>query len=518
MSYEERKDYCYLRLSKEDKEVMLKSKNESDSIVNQRIVIMNFVKEKDDISNDIIELVDDGYSGTNGNRPAFQKLMNLVEENKVRTLIVKDLSRLAREYIVTGQYMDKFFPLHGVRFISINDHYDSNDSIGQTSGEGIAVTNIINQYYSYDISSKIKSVVDRKKRQGEFVYGTAPYGYKKGEKKNTIVVDDEAAIIVKYIFWLACEGNTISQIARTLNEQKVITPSIYLQSVRGKYKTREFWTYESVRNIMDNRIYTGDTEAFKSSVKKVGSNQVKQIPKENREIIENTHEAIITKEAYFKASEVIKSNKKTKTNQVHSVLTTYLVCGSCGGRLSKGRPTNKNYKCPNHRYLVDGRCAEVIAKDEQIQEMVLKAINKQIEIAENIAKELKRTKKVVKSELQRLKEEVIALSKVTKSLQDKKVKLYEELVSEKCSKSEYLEQKDYVTKQIELNEEMLHNVEEKITALTLEEANKIRPKSKPEMKKEVLTIEMMKAFVSKIIVEPTGEINIIWNFKDDYLS
>lgn len=516
MVADDRQDYYYLRLSKEDKEVMSKSRDESESISNQRMAILNFVKNKDDISNDIIEIVDDGYSGTNVDRPAFQKLMKLVVADKVRTLIVKDLSRLAREYVVTGQYMDKLFPLHCVRFISINDGYDSHSHRGQTSGEGIAVTNIINQYYSFDISTKIKSVVDRKKRQGEFVYGTAPFGYKKGEKKNTIIVDDEAATIVKYIFWLACEGNTVSQIAKTLNEQTVITPSVYLQSVRGKYKTRAFWTYESVRNIMDNRIYTGDTEAFKSSVKKVGSNQVKQIPKENREIIEDTHQAIVARDTYFKANEIIKSNKKTKTNTVHSVLSSYLVCGSCGGKLSKGRATNQNYKCPNNRYTVDTGCGDVIANDDMIQAMILKAVNKQIEIADNIAKELKKNKKVVKTELETLQLELKSLEKVAKALQDKKVKLYEEFVKCKLQKEEYLKQKNYTSSQETINAQLQQDTEVKIGALKLREVTSTTPIPKTENQNQVLTSEMMKAFIKQIVVTSNSEITIIWNFKNDY--
>ena len=143
-------------------------------------------------------------------------------------------------------------------------------------------------------------------------YGTAPYGYRKGERKNTIVPDEEAAQIVRQIFLWAASGITITQIAGLLNEQHVTTPSEYLASIRGRYWTRKFWTFNSVRNILTKRIYTGDTEPFKSHVIRVGSNQVKYIPVESRQVIPCTHEAIISREIYFQAQKTIKSNKKRK--------------------------------------------------------------------------------------------------------------------------------------------------------------------------------------------------------------
>ena len=203
----------------------------------------------------------------------------------MRTIVVRDLSRFARNYLEAGHYLEFIFPAYDVRFISINDQYDSKEYGESTGGLELAIRNLINQMYSRDISRKIKSAVDLKKRAGEYVYGTAPYGYKKGEKKNTIVIDPVVAPVVKNIFQWAAEGLTVSKIAYKLNENKVTTPSVYLAPIRGKYKTRPFWSYESVRNIIRNRIYTGDTVPFKSHVVRVGSDNVKQIPEAMQEVI-----------------------------------------------------------------------------------------------------------------------------------------------------------------------------------------------------------------------------------------
>lgn len=208
--------------------------------------------------------------------------------------------------------MEYVFPYYGVRVISINDHFDSWIAVDSSGGLEVALKNLMNECYSRDISRKISSAVHVKKMSGEYCYGAVPFGYKKGGKKNTIVPDQETADIVRYIFSLACEGNTISQIAKRLNMEQVITPSKYL--ARPNYKVVERWGYESVRNILSNRIYIGDTEGYKSHVVKVGSNQVKLIPEDERLVIKNTHEALVSRGDYQKAKEVVKSNVKSKKN------------------------------------------------------------------------------------------------------------------------------------------------------------------------------------------------------------
>lgn len=192
-------DAYYLRLSLEDGDVAEGNAEESCSIASQRMCMNQFLEAHKELGGDFREFSDDGYSGTNMERPGIQRLLRLVEQGAVRTIIVRDLSRFARNYLEAGHYLEFIFPAYGVRFISINDRYDSDDYGENPAGLELAIRNLINEMYSRDISRKIKSAVDMKKRNGEFVYGTAPFGYKKGEQKNTIVVDDEAAITVKRI-------------------------------------------------------------------------------------------------------------------------------------------------------------------------------------------------------------------------------------------------------------------------------------------------------------------------------
>lgn len=517
MSTSYKADYCYLRLSLEDKDVSKDKKTESDSISNQRNAILEFVKNDADISNQLIELIDDGYSGTNTDRPAFKQLIELINQNKVRTLIVKDLSRLARDYVISGYYLDKFFPLHQIRFISLNESYDSNNFNGITSGEAFALTNISNQFYSSDISTKIKSVVNQKKASGEFVYGTAPFGYKKGNEKNTIIVDVEASIIVKYIFKLACDGITLSKIAKILNDQSVITPSVYLKNIRGNYKTRPIWTFSSVKNIIENRIYTGDTEMFKSHVKKIGSNQVNVIPREKRELVKNTHEAIISIDSYYKALSVIKSNVKTKKNENPSVLAKYIYCGECMVKLTKGRATNKNYKCPNNRYVTNKPCNDLKINDDKLQKIVLNAINQQLEFIETTVTKIKSNNIKIKSEKEMIVSELNKLNKDLILFNEKKMQLYEEFMQNKISKDIYLDRKKCLLSQEEILNNMIVGLNQKLN-LVQEEKEIISPANKNfqnEKHYEIITSELMKHFIEKIIIINNDEINIIWNFSSN---
>ena len=242
----------YLRLSKEDDDIAGKGQ-ESFSIGSQRLLIQQYVESHSEFGNysDFEEIIDDGYSGTNFNRPGAARLLELVETEQVETIIVKDLSRFARNYLEAGHFLEFVFPAYDVRFISINDNYDSRAYGESTGGLQLAVRNLINQLYSKDISRKIKSTVDMKKLNGEYVYGAVPYGYRKGEKKNTIEVDPEAAEVVQKIFQWASDGITVTQIARRLNTDGIQTPSMYLKNVRGNYRVSLYWSFDSVKNILN---------------------------------------------------------------------------------------------------------------------------------------------------------------------------------------------------------------------------------------------------------------------------
>jgi len=253
----------YVRLSKEDGDVSDVSKAESNSISNQKELIREFLKNKEDIVV-VSERVDDGYSGVNFERPAFQLMLEDIKQGKVDCVVVKDLSRFGRNYIESGRYIEKIFPMLGVRFIAINDNYDSLIGKSQTDEIVIPFKNLINDAYCRDISIKIKSHLDVKRRKGEFIGSFTVYGYKKDERNhNLIIVDEYAARIVSNIFSWKIAGMSQQGIADRLNDMGVLSPAEYKKSCGSNYrakfqtKSKASWSAVAVTRILTNENYTG---------------------------------------------------------------------------------------------------------------------------------------------------------------------------------------------------------------------------------------------------------------------
>ena len=468
----EKMDISYLRLSLEDDDVASGETRESCSIGSQRLCIKEYVRNHADVPTALTEFVDDGYSGTSMDRPAMTRIIQLVTMRKVRTIIVRDLSRFARNYLEAGHYLEYVFPSYDVRFISINDNYDSAKiKSGDPAALQLAIRNLLNDLYSKDISRKIKSAVDLKKLNGEYVYGQAPYGYKKGKLKNTIEVDEEAAIVVRRIFQLAKQGVTVTQIAQKMNEEKVLTPSVYLASVRGKYKTRDFWTFESVRNILINRIYTGDTVPFKSRVVRIGSNRVKMIPEEEQIVLPDTHEAIISREIYYQARSVIKTNKKTKTGAAPNVFSGYLVCGCCGNKLSKGRPTNKNWLCATARYTEETECKAIRLNEAMMKEKLLTAVQLQCNLADAKLKQTRHEQDKTQEEIDSLTWELKQKQRNLDENASRLMELLEDYYAGKHSKEVFLAKKEELKVKKDVLTESIRKIEEQISSLKAEKRN-----------------------------------------------
>ncbi|MBQ2981229.1 MAG: recombinase family protein [Lachnospiraceae bacterium] len=516
----EKMDISYLRLSLEDDDVASGETRESCSIGSQRLCIKEYVRNHADVPTALTEFVDDGYSGTSMDRPAMTRIIQLVTMRKVRTIIVRDLSRFARNYLEAGHYLEYVFPSYDVRFISINDNYDSAKiKSGDPAALQLAIRNLLNDLYSKDISRKIKSAVDLKKLNGEYVYGQAPYGYKKGKLKNTIEVDEEAAIVVRRIFQLAKQGVTVTQIAQKMNEEKVLTPSVYLASVRGKYKTRDFWTFESVRNILINRIYTGDTVPFKSRVVRIGSNRVKMIPEEEQIVLPDTHEAIISRETYYQARSVIKTNKKTKTGAAPNVFSGYLVCGCCGNKLSKGRPTNKNWLCATARYTEETECKAIRLNEAMMKEKLLTAVQLQCNLADAKLKQTRHEQDKTQEEIDSLTWELKQKQRNLDENASRLMELLEDYYAGKHSKEVFLAKKEELKVKKDVLTESIRKIEEQISSLKAEKRNHLLVEdevNKLNKHGQITELDtyLMKELVKEIRVYPGNAVQIIWNFAD----
>ena len=315
----------YLRLSTDDGD-----KEVSNSIVSQKEIILNKLKE---LGNDF-ELVDfyidDGYTGLNTNRPSFQRLIKDVEDSKINTIITKDLSRLARNSIDANYYIEIFFLEKNIRYISILDNYDSFKA--DSNNEILPFKTLINDWYSKDISRKSKAGIWARKQKGLYVAARAPYGYNKSQNnKNQLVKNEEQAKIVKEIFEMYASGQSQSQIAKSLKERKILVPSCYDDNgIIKKYNYN--WDLKLSR-ILTNRMYLGHTEYGKRLHSSYKSQKEKIIPKNEWKIAEHTHEPIIEQELFDKVQRRLNLNARTRKRKFFWLLNGLVYCKECGSQM-----------------------------------------------------------------------------------------------------------------------------------------------------------------------------------------
>ena len=279
------------------------------------------------------EYVDDGFTGTNFNRPGFQKLLRDLKAKKVDTVITKDLSRLGRDYIDTGYYVQKFFPENNIRYISILDNIDTMEDAGMN--DIAPFKSIINDMYVKDISKKIKSALKERKTAGNFLATTAPYGYMKNpENKYQLIINEKEAQIVKRIFNLYLSGNGLTKISQILTDEGVPVPGIS-RNIGTTRKTMLYdsWKQTTISRILKNQVYIGNLEQFKRRNINYKSKVRITVPKEDRVICKNTHEAIIDKDTFYRVQELISGNSSFKGTKHDYLFKGLLYCAECGAKL-----------------------------------------------------------------------------------------------------------------------------------------------------------------------------------------
>lgn len=454
----------YIRLSKED---LLKDENsESESVKNQRKLIYKYLKENN--LNIEKEYIDDGYSGTTFNRPAFNNLLKDIKNNKINMVITKDLSRLGRDYIKTGYYVENYFPTYKIRYVSILDgidtYYDS------TNNEIAPFKALFNDMVSKDTSKKIKSILKNKKEQGLFLGSKAPYGYKKDpNNKNKLIIDNVESKIVKKIFSLSLNGNNNRDIAAYLNKKQILSPS------------NQRWTSSSVYNILNNKEYTG---CLISNVWTNISYKNKTRIKRNCNewiVIKNTHEKIIDEKIF----NIIQSRKKNKSNSKVTrnklLLEGLVFCEECNSLLGicylKKR---KHYVMTCNKYRNNSNnCTSHYINYKKLEDLVLIKIN-------NILNKFTKTYGVVLNDKKD--------NKKIQIINNKLKYLYEDRLNE------IIDLNTYLNKSKELKEE-LRKIENYSKLLSHNDNVKIE-----------ITRELLFRLVKKITINNGKQIKIMYNF------
>lgn len=377
----------YMRLSKDDDGVL-----ESSSITTQRKMLYSYAEEN---SFPVYgEYVDDGFSGTNFSRPAFQRMLADIESKKVNLVLTKDLSRLGRDYIATGQFTEIYFPSKGVRYIAVNDGYDSESPCTDIA----PFKNVINELYARDTSKKIRSAFRAKMEDGCYIGNFAPYGYRKDpENKNHLLVDETAASVVREIFKLASEGKTPIQIARHLNTRGVLSPALYRcrnhpELQIDNYSKRKEWTSATVSKMLHNIVYLGHLAQGKTAKVSFKSHVTIQKQKEDWISVKNTHEAIVKEELFDLVQRRCKSRTCQKEGSFFNIFSGIAKCSECGRNMSavgtrkKGSPAN--LVCGGYKQYGNSECTNHFIDYNVLYQIVLEAIREQARLSEQEKKEL----------------------------------------------------------------------------------------------------------------------------------
>ena len=360
---------AYLRLSKEE----FSNEKESNSITNQKIIINNYLKEHNEYK--LVDYyIDDGYSGTNFDRPEFQRMLEDIKNKKIDVIIIKDLSRLGRNYIETGNFIEVIFPAMGVSVMLVDENCEINSS-DYYGDDYLPLKNLFNDMYAKDISKKVRSSLIVKKYNGEFTGKLAPYGYIKDPKdKHKFLIDKNVSHIIKKIFDMILDGKSRRQVADFLNDNDILTPSenLNINTNEGISMVKK-WNPEMVNTILKNENYTGTL--FQGKRRKLNYRVNKQIrlDKENWIITPNHHEAIISKEKFDKVQDIL-NNYVTRTNRKGNLdtLSGFLKCGDCKGQMHLKKGKNKSYYyCTNY---FNKKCTSHSIEKTKLEEMILEKL------------------------------------------------------------------------------------------------------------------------------------------------
>jgi len=519
--------YCvalYIRLSKEDGD-----REESESVTNQRKILREYAKDNNYQVYD--EYVDEGYTGTNFNRPAFKRLLADIQAGKVNMVITKDLSRLGRDYIETGRYIESFFPENQVRYIAVLDDVDT---FLDKNCDTVAFKNIMNDYYAKTTSKNIKKTKNRKKKEGFYYTAYAPFGYRKVSKSGELEIDETQAKLVRRIFELFIGGKGTYQIANLLTDEGIVPPGLQKNMAcftNHMTQTTDKWNHNSIKRMLTNEIYIGN--CIQNKTKKISYKSKKMIalPPEEQTIIKNHHKPIITKEIWDLTQNLMKNAKNTKKRETDVLLKGLLYCLHCNNKLSirtkaentkKGQILRRYISCgtANKKYS-NKKCFHQYINYDYFEEKILEKVTEVLSIyinseefhSEDVLKKILESqgnKASIEKKIHSLEEELVKISGKIKMLYTDKLNglleaqdyeaFYEGLLAERRRTEEILkETKAELAKYDDADLEV-----------------KIQENMKKVIKKIVegqeLSKEVINQLVNKIEVDKDKNVTIYFNF------
>lgn len=518
----------YIRLSKEDGD-----KSESYSVTSQREILKEYIKQHNDI--ELFDFyIDDGWSGTNFNRPSFQRMMQDIYDGKVNCVIVKDLSRFGRNYTDSGNYIDKVFVKLNIRFIAINNCVDtlSKSMNVATQCMTVGVQNVVNESVSATTSVNVRFTLDISRRQGKFIGSFPTYGYLKSpDDHHKLIIDEEAAPVVRQVFKWFIEGKSVIGITKELNALGIPNPSTYKKLKGWNYKHTSgknndgLWCDSTVRRMLSNEMYIGNMVQGKNTIISYKINQFKSIPKSDWIIVENTHEPIIDRETFDKAQSLFNRNTRTAPTKTEvDLFAGFVKCADCHRAMSK--KTNKHsygtyeyYRCVTSRKMYSGACSPHSIRLDKLEQAVLVTIQTMIDTAIELDKVLEKISKNAEKRGESLaKKSMEKLVAQREQIKNMMLDLYPDWKSGAITQEEYLALKENMGEKVKKLDEKISDFERMLesdnTAQTA--GNDFISHFKQYGKIDKLTRPILTELVDSIFVHSDGNITINFKFKDAY--
>ncbi len=477
----------YLRISTEDKY----KQDESNSITNQRLIIQNFINKNNDLKNlNCVEYIDDGFSGTDFKRPSIQNLFEDIKKNKISCILVKDLSRFGRNYIEVSNYLENIFPYLNIRFISINDNYDSKNLKYNLNNLDIKFKNIMYAYYSKELSKKVTISRNIKAKQGKYLGSIAPFGYRKSTINNgELEIDEYTSQIVKDIFNLFLSGKSYLEIAKILNSKNILTRKDFYQfNNNHSIAKRNIWKSDMVKDILTNKTYIGTLQYLKTSKSIKTSKRFIRNSKDDWIVIENVYPAIISEEDFLKVQALLKKKNFKKPTKRKNIFAYKLYCGHCMYSMFN---SSKKYICQNIKYDYFDECSKNVIFKENLEKDVFNLIQ------EKIYKFQQENKFDVKNQIKSYK------SSLT-NIENEKTNIYMLYLDEKITREQYIcKKKNLENEEIYINYNLQQLNEKSENYIKLEYMDKF-------IDIKALNNDLVDFFIEKIYLYDGNKIEIEW--------
>lgn len=520
----------YIRLSKED----ARSFDESESVTNQRDIIEDHISSFNDGDEYVIvrEYVDDGISGTTDDeRDSFQEMLTDIKKGLINCVIVKDLARSFRNYSDQGYYLDDWFPRFNVRFISLfHQPLDSYKEPQNMRSIAVPIQGVLNENHCAETSDKVREVFDMKRRNGEHIGSFAAYGYiKNPNDKNALLIDEQAAQVVRDIYNMFLDGMSKNAIVHFLNDHGILCPAAYKREVLGlKYQNPNLdptksplWTAITITGILKNRMYCGDMVQGRYRVKSYKIHVQEQVPEDEWYIVENTHEAVIDRETFEKVQRMLKRDTRTAPKQSKTYLFSgFLRCGDCGKAMSRSEVKGiVYYYCRTYKDQSKKACTKHTIKHIRLEAAVLFAIQQQVYLSVDYSKAVEQINRapLVKSQSKKLTDTIEQKERELAKIGRYKQSIYQDWKDGEISHTDYRHMKEDYERQAEALQEVIERLQAERVELEngIDTENPFLATFRQYQNIETLSRDVLIELIDHIKIYEGGNISIVFRFADE---